>query len=250
MGAGRGDGVAQGEDMVGQGAPLVRNLFEPGKDGGYVSNASLFFAKNNFPKNAQFMTRHRKNPPTPKPETEVADSLKAAASILKVPIAVLQKLKASGCPGFRNGRVHLDEVRSWLTDPKNSESMQADPEDIDTAKLAVLIQRARLLRIRADQEEGLLVPLAEVRRVYTQAVVGAKTRLLRIPRRCAQRVAAITDWVQIEEILDTEIFDALESMHRGEWLHAEHCETCGRSSEAPTEVPEVETTNPVKVSSK
>ena len=181
---------------------------------------------------------------------ETADSMRAAAATLKVPIHVLKRLKDAGCPAFRGSRIYINEVTAWLADPSNTQSMEADPADIDSAKLAVLVQRARLLRIHADREEGALVPLTEVRRVYTQAVHGAKSRLLRIPRRCAQRVAAITDWVQIEEILDTEIFDALESMHRGEWLHAEHCETCGRSSEAPTEVPEVETTNPVKVSSK
>lgn len=43
-----------------------------------------------------------------------ADSMKAAASILKTSLECVREAKASGCSAFRGGRVRLADLRTWL----------------------------------------------------------------------------------------------------------------------------------------
>jgi phage terminase Nu1 subunit (DNA packaging protein) len=93
------------------------------------------------------------------------DSLAQAAAQLGVPVAKLRRAKRLGCDAFRSGRVDLDALRAWLTERQRSGKPSPDdiePAAIGRAKLQVLRQQARRLRLQSDQREKLLVSRAEV----------------------------------------------------------------------------------------
>jgi len=47
---------------------------------------------------------------------KIADSLKAAASMLRVDVQTVRAAKDAGCPAFQNGRVDVPALKAWLAE--------------------------------------------------------------------------------------------------------------------------------------
>jgi len=95
---------------------------------------------------------------TEKPrEGRTFDSLKAAATALRLPIRALQRAKQAGCPAFRSNRVYEAELLQWMeANPETIEAAGDDPRD------EKLREEIRKLRIANDAKEGRLVEKAWV----------------------------------------------------------------------------------------
>jgi hypothetical protein len=63
----------------------------------------------------------------------IADSMSQAAATLAVPLARLREAKRQGCAAFRpGGRVHLDELRTWLAEHPAPVARKRKPTSLDT----------------------------------------------------------------------------------------------------------------------
>lgn len=205
-------GVPRGHGE-GVGYPPVDSFQKPGIQSWYGVNTSPFHPRTKF-QNTRTMTKPRAKRPK---STGTADSIRQAAATLRIPLDTLREAKAAGCPAFRGGRVRLHEFTAWIADPANSELMKERLSDIDAVNLDIARERLRILRIKADSQERVLIPAAEVKRTVQQAVFGFKRKILALPRRMAQRVMCETDPIQVEQILYDECWDALDELSKGEW---------------------------------
>lgn len=107
----------------------------------------------------------------PAPEADAQDpakigtvqGLKAAAAILKRPLAAVKWAKSKGCPAFRHSRVNVGVLHAWFAEHEDEASNAADESTIDGAKLRIATQTARKLTMANDVRAGLLVEKAWVR---------------------------------------------------------------------------------------
>ncbi|MEA3276496.1 MAG: hypothetical protein U9Q81_14650 [Pseudomonadota bacterium] len=99
------------------------------------------------------------------------------------------------CPIRRIGKAgvphlfDLDEVLTWLDEHQERVSRW---NGLDTGeafkdpRMEKARQEARVAKLKADQIEGLSVPLEAVRQSWMASVVGARTVILQMPERMAQ----------------------------------------------------------------
>ncbi len=98
------------------------------------------------------------------------DSMHRAAVGLKLSLAVVRRAKRMGAPGFQSGRVYPAELLPWLRKHGN----EAGIGDYDSARLAVMMEQARRLKLRNDQTEGALVRRSEVASAVVASITAAK----------------------------------------------------------------------------
>lgn len=73
-------------------------------------------------------------------------------------------------------------------------------------------ERARELALRNQERRGELIEVATVAREYAEHVGRCRARLLAVPSKVAQRIAALTDPARIENVLRVEIESALREL--------------------------------------
>jgi hypothetical protein len=138
------------------------------------------------------------------------------ARILKTSRQVLnswRKLPGFPGPGSDGSYIVADCIR-W----KRENKPVADDDSGVSKKDQLLAVKISLLELELFKRRRELIPSVEVKRSVTQAVFGFKRKLLAIPKRVSQILAAESDAISIEERLNEEIYDALESLSRGEWV--------------------------------
>lgn len=119
------------------------------------------------------------------------------------------------CPVARRGkpgREHLydpHEVAAWVASRDAADARDADP-DADLKR-----QRARLVRLQADELEGLLVPAAEQEAAFGQVVDATRTAILALEHVLSDRLH-LTD--EQRAIVGEEIRSVLERLSKGETL--------------------------------
>jgi hypothetical protein len=89
-------------------------------------------------------TKHRKKP-MKSAVPRYCDNQQQAAKLLDVSPALLRQAKREGAPGFRSGRVYVEEVKAWLTANK------IEAEERLTAKQA-LSHRLLLVQVQRMEE--------------------------------------------------------------------------------------------------
>lgn len=104
------------------------------------------------------------------------DSMSHAAACLGVAVATLKVAKKSGCRAFRNGRVTEAELVQWLRDHQK-ELGATHPADMDSAKLAELLERVRQRRRQNDLADGILVPKSKVLEEFQKVATPIKSLL-------------------------------------------------------------------------
>ncbi len=98
------------------------------------------------------------------------DSMHRAAAGLKLPLTAVRRAKRMGAPGFQSGRVYPAELLPWL----RKHGTEAGIGDYDSARLAVMVETARRLKLRNDQTEGALVRRSEVAAAIVASATAAK----------------------------------------------------------------------------
>lgn len=117
--------------------------------------------------------RHDSNPRAPSGK-RTFDSMAQAAGMLGLPLVVLRGAKSQGCPAFRSNRVFEEPLMEWLRTHKQSGDA---PADMPQAKLAVVLEQARKLKLANDQREGSLVKRSDVLAHLTEYTGGQKAIL-------------------------------------------------------------------------
>jgi hypothetical protein len=149
----------------------------------------------------------------------IAASMKAACSITGLAKDVVQTAKKAGCEAFlANGSVRCDDLIEWIAERPEILEAANDSPNFELERALKTRAERRLKEHELDLRHGSVIPVDEVRRAVTQMVFSAKRKLLAIPKRMSQRLAAETDAIEIEERLNDELYDALESLSKGEWI--------------------------------
>lgn len=81
---------------------------------------------------------------------------------------------------------------------------------LSKAKAAAEVERAKKLALANERAAGNLVRVDEVKAAGADLVVHVRTTLLAVPGRVAAKVAAISDPIEVQRILDEEIRRALK----------------------------------------
>jgi hypothetical protein len=90
---------------------------------------------------------------------QVFDSMASAAAALGISVTLLRRAKASGAPGFRGSRVHVDEVRKWLAAHKDAVGKVTGRELLQLSKLS---EEVRKLKMQNDEKASVLVNKASL----------------------------------------------------------------------------------------
>ena len=116
------------------------------------------------------------------------------------------------CPVARPGkpgRAHLYrplDVVAWLSSREAQAQIHADP------KMETDRQRARLLRLQADEREGLLVPAEQVEAAMGRVIDATRTAALALPHVLTDRLG-LTD--QQRDVVHAEVLAVLERLAQG-----------------------------------
>ena len=100
----------------------------------------------------------------------IFDTMKVASGALNLSMPYLRAAKNKGCPAFNHGRVHEEQLLTWLKD----NPVPDDAPSKDTAQIAVLQQQERRLRIANDLREGVSIPKSTVRDVHAKVLARFK----------------------------------------------------------------------------
>jgi hypothetical protein len=83
-------------------------------------------------------------------------------------------------------------------------------------------EQVRLTKVRADklelelrERERQLVPIDEVKNLWTSVTMAAKARLLAIPAAVAPTAALLGEAAEVQELFERAIDDALSELSRG-----------------------------------
>ncbi len=150
----------------------------------------------------------------------IADSIGQASSLLGFPVKWLQMAKAAGCPGFRGGRVHLDEIQKWLAKPENSDALKERASAIEKGELDIAREKLRLIRHRANVAEGVVIPLADTKMAFIQLALTLKSKLLTIPANAAPFCTGKST-EEIASEIRTQIISALREIQNHNWNYHE-----------------------------
>ncbi len=148
-------------------------------------------------------------------KSEVVGSASAASARTGLPLAVVEKARASGCEAFRqNGRIDLYELCRWLaTHPVNPVVMAGEEQ----AKEELLRERIRRARFENEVREGKYLLRENADAVAVAYVTGAKAKLLEATASLAPRLAMEGDAQEVERELRQMVVDYLQFMADGNW---------------------------------
>ena len=91
-------------------------------------------------------------------KSEIAQSIKSAASLWKIPVAVIRIAKAAGCKAFVGSRIRRTDLERWLA--KNPEATRAGEEKAHESELRrrKLQNEVTLGNLRIANEEAKTIP--------------------------------------------------------------------------------------------
>ena len=112
------------------------------------------------------------NKPSARSKT-YCDSMRQAAELWKIPVAIQRAAKAAGCPAFAGQRVHREPLLTWLgAHPEIEQAVAAgerDRADLAALKIRRLAAQVATLRTQVGRESGTLVSKASIVAEYAQA---------------------------------------------------------------------------------
>jgi hypothetical protein len=90
------------------------------------------------------------------------------------------------------------------------------PAALSAAKSTLAIERAALAKLNRMERERLLVPAAEVARVYQRSFSTVQSRALSMSSKLASRLATCADAIQAKQLIDNEVREFLQDASQGE----------------------------------
>jgi hypothetical protein len=137
-----------------------------------------------------------------------AGSMKQAAAMMGVTVAVLRAAKNSGSPGFDDHhRVDCEAVEAWLAENDIS-AAAAGGKDAEQSKLLKL--RAERIQFELDRDRGKFFPRDELLPVCEAVCQGARQVWAQIPTLAPQLVGRPVDVIQ--KMLTTAVDNGMAEM--------------------------------------
>jgi hypothetical protein len=149
---------------------------------------------------------------------KVADSMRSAAAMLGYDISVVEAAKNAGCKAFVGSRVDCFELEQWLADHPEIQTTATIANTLDQAELIQSISRALQRRDAYRKSRRELIEVEEVKATLTKCVAAVKTNLLAIPATNCQRLALMTDAIEIEQLLRAALVKSLHELSENEWV--------------------------------
>ena len=87
-----------------------------------------------------------------------------------------------------------------------------DLVDIDEAKRRKLAAEASLQELELMKEQGKLVEIEQVTKVYAEQLSNFRAKILALPSKCASAVFTAKDIKEAKDILENNVLDALNEM--------------------------------------
>jgi hypothetical protein len=111
-----------------------------------------------------------------------------------------------------DGTFSLADVEAYaaanlINNPQRSEETSTDKLSLEAKQL-----ENRRLRMKVEQQEGLLVNSEDVKRELENMLVTFRSRVLLIPRKLSSQLAMMTDQHKVEEVLTRELRDCLSTL--------------------------------------
>lgn len=146
----------------------------------------------------------------PRKPSRIVESIKAAASILKLHPDVIKRAKEAGCEAFEPGnRIDIKALESWIA--KNPEKVQSSGDaDSLPLKEQKIREEVRKLKIGNDTKEGRLILKSDRDAEISQMASECQRVLYSIPPR-APELAGLTV-AEIESKLRSWLDDAVKTL--------------------------------------
>ncbi len=135
-----------------------------------------------------------------------AVSMRAAVAKTGIPVEAMSIANGRGCDAFKsNGTVQCDKLIAYFrANPEIIEEVESVP-DIKRSKAIIADIRRKSDEIDLELKLGNLVPFDTFRKVIIRAATAARSKLMVIPDRVAQKYAMLRDASVIREDLANEI---------------------------------------------
>lgn len=106
----------------------------------------------------------------------------------------------------------LEDVTDWLD--ANGKKYGQTKESLQEAKTRREIALATMAELELKELEGELVRLSDVTDEFEKQLINVKQKLLVLPSKVAGAVLGMTDINQIKEVIEREIYTALEELSK------------------------------------
>jgi hypothetical protein len=100
-----------------------------------------------------------------------------------------------------------------LKTPRKAESAKDD--ELTQEQVRLTKARADKLELELKERERQLVPVDEVKKLWTSVTMAAKARLLAIPAAVAPTAALLGEAAEVQELFERALDDALSELSRG-----------------------------------
>jgi len=108
----------------------------------------------------------------------------------------------------------VDAVAAYVAHREAVVAAEQGAGDYGRARAQLYLERARAARIKREELEGALVPVAKIL-AFNTAIVGlAKNRLLGVPSKIAPRLVGLKTAAEGEALVRAEVYEALEELAR------------------------------------
>lgn len=91
----------------------------------------------------------------------------------------------------------------------DGESISSNGQRLTMARTAETTYRAKISKLKFEEMSGNLISVEAARNAFFQVATSAREKILSIPDRVSETVAAVSDPWEIREILENEIREAL-----------------------------------------
>jgi phage terminase Nu1 subunit (DNA packaging protein) len=109
-----------------------------------------------------------------------------------------------------------DSVQAYLAYREGVVADQHGQGDFGRARAALFLERSRLTRLRREEVEGTLVPVAQFVAGWSQVCAVFRNKMLAIPSKLAPRLIGLKVAGDGEVLVRREIYEALEALADGE----------------------------------
>lgn len=146
---------------------------------------------------------------------------KQLGSILGVSATVIDNYIQNGCPYVQHGdrgrewKFDTAEVFRWLKEQEalgRGSDQPTSSTPVEDAKLRKAEADAELREFELARTRGETILIEDVQPVLLEELAAVRSRLMSIPGRLAQKVAAISDPEAVESAIRKEISEALREL--------------------------------------
>jgi len=139
------------------------------------------------------------------------------AGILGCSPTTIDRYRRAGCPQLKHGRTsqghefNTAEIVKWLIERSGSGAAPADASQAEARRRRELAN-AELAELKLRKLRGELVAIEDCLPILREELANVRSRLMAIPGRLAQSLAAMTDALAVERAIDDEIQGALSEI--------------------------------------